>query len=171
MSKAMLKLALAIVLLLGLPSAVLAATPAGAAQPSGPATKSGAVATLVPATGGLPYAEPTNWSQRPAGFSTNAEQAVAIAKATSQMQSLHHREHPLRFIPFVWEQQYWEVKFAYRNVDVAAVDISAAGHVEAVWEGVQVGATYTRGHYGGIFDNPWVLIPFCLLFLLPFIDR
>ena len=164
MSKAMLKLAFAVVLLLGLPSAALAAPPAPtpAAGGSGRHPHPGDRRAAAGAAHDLDAA--------PAGFTTNAEQAVAIAKATSQMQSLHRREHPLRFTPLVWEQQYWEVKFNYRGRDVAAVDISRTGHVQAVWQGVQVGATYTRGHYGGIFDNPWVLIPFCLLFLLPFGD-
>ena len=28
---------------------------------------------------------------------------------------------------------------------------------------------YARGHYGQIFDNPWVLASFTAMFLLPFL--
>ncbi len=106
----------------------------------------------------------------PPGFTTTAAQAQAIAEATSTMQSLHRRYHPLFVEPLVWKDQYWAVNFAYGQKIVAEADLSRSGRVIKVWTGPQAEAGYTRGHYAPIFDSPWVVVPFSLLFLIPFVN-
>ncbi len=119
---------------------------------------------------GLPYWAPGVWNLRPIGFSTDAEQAIAIAKATPTMQALHRRDHPLLFQPLLWGLQRWEVQFQYRGTIIANVLISPAGRVLHVYVGGPSTAVYARGHFGGLFDSWWVVLPFGLLFLVPFLD-
>ncbi len=107
---------------------------------------------------------------QPPGFTTNAGQAAAAAKATPTMQALHRREHPLDVEVFLWAGRRWYVDFSYRGELVAEADISPAGHVAAVWTGPLARAVYARGHFAPLFSSPWVLIPFSLLFLVPFLD-
>ena len=39
-----------------------------------------------------------------------------------------------------------------------------------MWTGPLARAVYARGHFAPLFSSPWVLIPFSLLFLVPFLD-
>jgi hypothetical protein len=71
----------------------------------------------------------------------------------------------------LWSGQNWIVFFAYRAQVIAAVDVSPAGHVTAVWTGPLALAPYAHGHYSPLFDSIWVMVPFSLLFLLPFVAR
>ena len=123
------------------------------------------------ATGvGLPLVPADAAATLPPGFTVNAAQAVAAAEATPTMQALHRRQHPLEVQPFVWAGRRWYVDFSYRGELVAEVDVSPAGHVAAVWTGPLARAVYARGHFAPLFSSPWVLVPFSLLFLVPFLD-
>ena len=53
---------------------------------------------------------------------------------------------------------------------VAEVDVGARGGVSAVFTGPQAQSYLARGHHGNLFDSPWVVLPFALLFLVPFVD-
>ena len=117
-----------------------------------------------------PIAPASSATIPPPGFTSSAAQAVAAAKATSQMQALHAREHPLDFRPMIWAERRWFVEFFYQRRLVAEVDVSSAGRVTAVWTGPLALATYAHGHFAPLFDSPWVLVPFSLLFLLVFVD-
>jgi hypothetical protein len=129
-----------------------------------------AQAPQAPTPLGLPLAAPASDVVPPPGFQTNARQALAIAEATPTVRRLR-REHPdLRAHAYVWGSYRWEVDFGLPKKDLAEVDVSGAGAVVAVWTGLQVDSYFARGHFGGLFDSPWVLIPFCLLFVLPFVD-
>jgi len=114
----------------------------------------------------------STWKIVPPGFSTDAAQAVAAAKATRSMQAIHRREHPLRIFASVWVEkpQHWQLDFTYRDRRVAEVDVSPRGRVIAVWTGPQVVAPYARGHYAPLFDSWWIVVPFSAAFLLPFLD-
>lgn len=115
---------------------------------------------------------PPSDTVRPPGFSTDALQAIAAAKRTPQMQALHRREHPLVFEPNVWVYvpRHWFIQFAYHGKTVAEVDVSPAGRVQGVWTGPLAIASYAHGHYAPIFDSWWIVVPFSLIFLLPFLD-
>lgn len=118
---------------------------------------------------GLPLTSPATATQPPPGFTSNALQAEAAAKASPQMQALHRRERPLRIDPLIWSGRRWFVDFSYRGRIVAEADVDPAGNLLAVWIGPYATAVYTHGHYAPIFDSPWVVIPFSLAFLLPFL--
>src|SRR5947209_5734927 len=108
----------------------------------------------------------------PPGFSTNVNQAISLAEATPEMQALHRHEHPLQIKPALWvfNPSHWYIQFAYRGKTVAEVDVSPSGRVEGVWTGPEAVAPWAHGNYAPQFDLWWVVVPFALLFILPFID-
>ena len=119
---------------------------------------------------GLPLAPVYAAATVPPGFTTNTQQAVAAAEATTTMRALHRREHPLDVQAYVWNGRRWYIDFSYRGTLVAEVDVSRAGHVATVWTGPLARAVYARGHFAPLFSSPWVLVPFSLMFLVPFLD-
>jgi hypothetical protein len=108
----------------------------------------------------------------PPGFSSNANQAIAAAKATPAMQAIHRREHPLQITPAVWvyPPAHWFIDFSYRGKVVAEVDVSPKGRVEGVWTGAAAITPYAHGNYSPLFDAWWVVVPFAVMFVLPFLD-
>lgn len=108
----------------------------------------------------------------PTGFSTDGAQALAAAEHNPTMLALHKREHPLHIGLGVWRinSEAWRIQFSYRNQIVAEVAVSRSGHVTNVWTGALARASWARGHYAPIFDSPWVIVPFSVLFLMPFFD-
>ncbi|HEY5317507.1 MAG TPA: hypothetical protein VIJ20_05970, partial [Solirubrobacteraceae bacterium] len=152
--------ALVIALLLCLPGAALA----GSSSPSSPSTSSasGGVALLL--TG------PPSATTPPAGFSTDSRQAIKAAEANATMDSIHAREHPLSIEVWVYGGENWFVDFAYRGKRVAEVVETPSARVTHVWTGPLAVAIYARGDFAPLFGSAWILIPFSLLFLLPFLD-
>ena len=114
---------------------------------------------------GIPYQGYT-----PPGFTSTGTQAVAAAESSATMLALHRHMHPLFVKPLVSKGRIWAVDFAYGPRIVAEVDETRDAHVTRVWTGPQAAAAWARGHYAPIFDSPWVVIPFALLFLVPFLD-
>ena len=106
----------------------------------------------------------------PPHFSTSATDALAIAKSTPRMRSLHRRDHPLFVQVSIWGTHFWMVDFSYHRKLVGEVDVGRTGRVLSVWTGPLVLAVYARGHYAPVFDSWWVVVPSALLFLLPFLD-
>ncbi len=104
------------------------------------------------------------------GFTTDAEQAIHAAEATPQMQAIHRRHHPLTVIPVIYQGPHWGIDFIKGQSTLAEVDVSPSGHVTEVNPGPLAIAPYTRGHYAPMFDSPWVVVTFSLLFLVPFLD-
>jgi hypothetical protein len=134
-------------------AALLLAVPAVAGAASGSSPKAAADVQL-----GLPIVQPRSMNDTPPGFSSTAE--------------LHRRQHPLIVAPYVWQfsHAYWYITFAYHGRIVAEADVSPAGKVWGVWTGPQAIAPYAHGDYAPLFSNWWVLVPFSVLFLLPFLD-
>ncbi len=121
---------------------------------------------------GTPMARVLSNSSVPEHFSSSAEQAMKVAEGNSAIQSVHRRMHPLRVTPFVWRSvhPYWYVVFTYHGLIVADAAISPAGKLIGAWTGPEARAPYTHGHYPSILDSWLVLLPFSLLFLVPFFD-
>lgn len=186
MTRVLLRLLVASAILLAAPAAASANSAGGRVTldlPSGPAgvyvnSHSGEHLGLAPPTLhptasqpiGLPFWTPPTWNLRPIGFTTDADQAILIAESNPTMQAIHRQYHPLQYEPLVWELAHWEIWFQYHGKTVAAVVISPSGHVTEVYTGGPATAIYARGHFGGMFDSWWIVIPFGLLFLVPFMD-
>ena len=130
---------------------------------------------LAPAAGAstgisVPLTSPKSMTTVPPGFASDARQAIDAAKATSAMQALHRREHPLGYTAQVTTGLSGSSTSTTTARRVAEVDVNSVGQVTNVWTGPLAIAQYARGHYAPIFDSPWVVVPFALLFLVPFLD-
>lgn len=119
---------------------------------------------------GLPIYEVQSEAWVPPGFSSDAVQAIRASERNRQMLALHARQHPLRVIPRLWLGRGWLVDFYYRGRIAAEVSLTRAGRVSGVWTGPLAGALYARGDFATEFGVWWVLVPFSVLFLLPFLD-
>jgi hypothetical protein len=119
---------------------------------------------------GLPIYFVKSEAWRPPGFSTTGLQAVQAAKTDSKMLAIHAREHPLQYSVNLWLGRDWVLYFYYRHNLAAEVDVSKTGHVVGVWTGPEAAAPYTRGDFATPFGVWWVVIPFSLLFLVPFLN-
>jgi hypothetical protein len=115
----------------------------------------------------VPLYPASHASEVPAGFTTSAGQALAIAKRTPEMQALHRTHHPLTYLVLYTPRTHWEVDFWYHGQPQASVSISPAGKPFAIYRGPLVLGLYARGHYSETFDNPWVWVPLGLAFLFP----
>jgi hypothetical protein len=151
--------AVVLALLLGVPGAALA-------RP----TVTFHVTSTANAGVALPIAAPPSPTTPPAGFASNARQAIKAAELNPTMLALHAREHPLSIEVWVWSGANWFVDFSYRGKRVAEVVETASARVTTVWTGPLAVAVYARGDFAPLFGSAWVLVPFSLLFLLPFLD-
>ena len=123
-----------------------------------------------PTNDGLPEWHVTTLTVAPPGFSTTALEAMHAAEATPTMQGVHRRQHPLTVVPLDFEGQHWMVDFYYQRHLVAEAEVTSTGRVTGVYTGPVAIAVYARGHFLPLFDSPWVVGVFSLLFLLPFVD-
>ena len=117
-----------------------------------------------------PVALPESETVPPPGFRTSARQAIAIGDRVPKMRALR-RSHPnLDATAWVWGGWRWELDYMADGRVFAEVDVGARGGVLAVFTGPQAQSYLARGHQGNLFDSPWVVLPFALLFLVPFVD-
>lgn len=117
-----------------------------------------------------PLALPESETVPPPGFRTSAREAIAIGDRVPRVRALR-RSHPdLEATAWVWGGWRWELDYAADDRIVAEVDVSSRGAVVAVFTGPQAQSYLARGHQGKLFDSPWVVLPFALLFLVPFVD-
>lgn len=144
--------------------------------------------TASPAGAGLPAASPVSpqifaprsLSVPPPTFTANARQAIRAASATGAARRARAR-HPdivarayisplaLRSGSFY----HWEVYFSAGKRALVEVDLDRAAHVLEVQTAPDVGWTLLRGYpgvLGGRLNAPYIWLPLCLLFLLPFVD-
>ncbi|MEA2668302.1 MAG: hypothetical protein QOJ33_1236 [Chloroflexota bacterium] len=106
-------------------------------------------------------------SVKPPGFEVTAGQAVQAAKTSPKMQAIHRLHHPLQFRVFVLIRSHYEVYFFFHGKIIGDVLVWRDGRRGPTYTGPLTVAFYGRGHYGDIFDSPFVFLPFGLLFLLP----
>jgi hypothetical protein len=121
---------------------------------------------------GIPVAPPASMTERPPGFRTTAEQAIAIAKRQPEVQQVL-REHPRAIFDVkVFGNWRWQVDVAAKNGERALVDVDVSpyGNVIDVWTGISASTYLSRGNFDATMRQPWVWLVFGLLFLAPFID-
>ncbi len=134
------------------PAAASAATSAGARPP----------ADVEP-----PIFRVYNLDRVPAGFKITPRHALAIAETAPKLDAIHRAHHPLQWVVDVWGVNHYEIYFLYHGKPLADQIVSADGHLGPTFTGGLILGIYARGHYGQVFDSPWVLVPFTLMFLLP----
>jgi len=131
-----------------------------------PATASAAAGGPPPDVA-APFFSLGNVDQIPPGFSITPERAIKIAESTPRMQAIHRAHHPLRIDPVLWVRNHYEIEFFFNGKAIADQTVGPTGKIGPFYSGPLIGALYARGHYGDIFDSPWVLASFTFMFLLP----
>ncbi len=131
-----------------------------------PATASAAAASPPPDVA-APLFSITNLNQVPPGFAITPSKAIAIAESSPKMRAIHRAHHPLRIDPILWVRSHYEIQFFYKGKAIADQVVTAGGRLGPLYTGALIDTLYARGHYGDIFDSPWVLGSFTFMFLLP----
>ena len=103
-------------------------------------------------------------------------QVEVIASRTGTFKE-QRRENPGTSVSAVkkaagsWEVSLYSKGKVPKQVALAKVD--SAGQVTEVWSGFQVAWSMARGYpgaFGRSINSPWIWIPLCIAFLLPFFD-
>jgi hypothetical protein len=115
----------------------------------------------------VPLFPATNENLVPPGFKIDPAQALAVAKTSPEILAIHRAHHPLGYAVYVWVKWHYEVYFFFHHKLIADQIVTADGKLGQTYTGPLILGVYARGHYGGAFDSPWVLLSFGLMFLLP----
>ena len=108
-------------------------------------------------------------SVTPPGFRVSAQRALEVAKTSPTMLAIHRKHHPLQIRVYALVRQHYEVYFFFGSKIVGDVLVGRDGRRGPTYTGPLTLASYGRGHYGDVFDSPWVFLPFGLLFLVPLV--
>jgi Glycosyltransferase family 87 len=119
--------------------------------------------------------QPSSQSQPPRGYERSAREVVRIAKRARKVgQETRDRGRRLRPTAYTRGPGRWQVSFFDRGDEVVQVRVDdATGVVLQQWRGPQVAWTMARGYEGAFgrkLNAPYVWIPLCFLFLVPFVD-
>jgi hypothetical protein len=116
---------------------------------------------------------PESQTEPPRFFERTANEAERIAARAEKVRSARE-EGPLDPTAYTRGAGRWQVSFFRDGDEVVQVLLDdRSGAVLEQWEGDQVAWRMARGYSGAFgrkLNAPWVWIPLCLLFLLPFID-
>jgi hypothetical protein len=142
------------------PALASAAAPTISAPPADASAVTDVGISLVPAP---------SLTLTPRGFQIDAQQAIAVAETSPTMLAIHRVHHPLRYEVFLWVGSHYEVYFFFHGKLIGDVIVTPVGRLGPTYTGPEMLGVWARGHYGLIFDKPWVWIPFGLMFLVPLI--
>src|SRR5439155_11044838 len=109
-----------------------------------------------------------------AHYQRRSDQAIAIADRTKQVRA-EGRKHPgLKPTAYARGAGHWQVSyFAGDKELVQTLVYRPTGKVLEAWTGVQVAWQMARGYpgdFGRHVNAPYIWLPLCALFLLPFVD-
>ena len=112
-------------------------------------------------------------SVAPAGMRLTAEQAIERADRTRAARTLRAEHSDTEAVPFVHEpitRRRWTIAYTGAGDYTEVVIDDRSGAVAAVWSGAQAEGEVGRPDVAGVLFRPYVWLPLCLLFLLPFVD-
>jgi hypothetical protein len=116
---------------------------------------------------------PESQTEPPRFFERSANEAERIAARAEKVRSARE-DGPLDPTAYTRGAGRWQVSFFRDDDEVVQVLLDdRSGAVLEQWDGDQVAWRMARGYSGAFgrkLNAPWVWIPLCLLFLLPFID-
>ena len=118
--------------------------------------------------------QPPSQTKPPRSFRLSAKQVIAIAARTSKVRAERRQGPGLRPTAYTKGTGTWQVSWfrgGKERVQVLVDDRS--GTVLEQWSGYQVAWTMARGYpgaFGRKLSAPYIWIPLCVLFVLPFFD-
>jgi hypothetical protein len=136
-----------------------------------------ALVLITPAPAALAAPElrtPSSQTIPPKGYELSAKEAIRIASTSDTVRRERRRHDDFRPAAYMRGPDRWQVSWfdGDREVAQARVDDSLGVVLEA-WTGYQVAWSMARGYEGAFgrkLNAPYVWIPLCVLFLLPFLD-
>jgi hypothetical protein len=125
-----------------------------------------------------PIERPHSRTRPPAGFELSARQAIAIANRAEAVRDERAESpgmHPVAFErgPDEWQVSYYTGSGTARTEVAQAIIDARTGELLGAWHDTQLHDPLARGYSGAIAQKvnaPYVWLPLCLLFLIPFFD-
>jgi len=116
-------------------------------------------------------------SKTPTGFDLSGRQAIAVAHTAGAVQDERGQSPSMYPIVFVrgdeWQVSYFTGPAANRTEVAVAIIDGRTGEILGAWHDEQLHDPLARGYSGAIAQKvnaPYVWLPLCLLFLVPFFD-
>lgn len=116
----------------------------------------------------------------PEHFTITARQAIAIANRDSRIRGVlakHPAAEPLAHLSALrlapGSFYHWDIQYRLRGKPIAEAEVGPTGVLYEVTTGIDVGWPLLKGYPGVLgraLNRPYIWLPLCLLFLLPFFD-
>ena len=120
-----------------------------------------------------PLRVPESQVAPPPSYERSAREVKRVAAAAQKVLEAR-RDGPLRPTAYTRGPGRWQVSFFRGDREVVQVYVDdATGQVTEQWAGHQVSWRMARGYdgaFGRKLNAPYIWIPLCLLFLVPFVD-
>jgi hypothetical protein len=121
------------------------------------------------------WTTPSSMTQPPPGKRLNLKTVLAKGEATTTVKAMRRKHPNLRALGYLdTSTGNWLIRYVIPDKELVEVDIEdATGHVTNVWTGPQVLWGMARGvpgAFGRKVNAPYIWLPLCLFFLVPFID-
>jgi hypothetical protein len=124
-----------------------------------------------------PLVAPDSIRKVPPGHRLSASQAVAVAEQTDAVSDEREENPAIRPVAYLRGPDRWQVDYVApgeeRRVVALVVVDDRSGVVVEAWDDHQVATELARGYEGAIAQKvnaPYIWLPLCLLFILPFLD-
>jgi hypothetical protein len=124
-----------------------------------------------------PLVRPSSQRVPPPGFELNARQAIGIADGAGAVRDERAESPTMRPVALErggdWQVSYSTGSGAGRTEVAMAVVDDESGDVLGAWHDHQLHTPLARGYSGAVAQKvnaPYVWLPLCLLFLIPFVD-
>ena len=118
--------------------------------------------------------QPPSLTKPPPFHALSANRAKAIARADAKVRAEVRAHGPMSAYAYLDGPLRWQISFFRAGKERAQVIVDdPSGAVVESWTGWQVPWKMARGYsgqFGGKLNAPYVWLPLCLLFLLPFVD-
>jgi hypothetical protein len=116
---------------------------------------------------------PRSETEPPRFFERSAQEVERIAAGAEKVREAR-RDGPLEPTAYTKGTGRWQVSFFRNKEEVVQVQVDdRSGAVLEQWSGDQVAWTMARGYAGAFgrkLNAPYVWLPLCVLFLVPFVD-
>jgi hypothetical protein len=117
---------------------------------------------------------PPSTTEPPAGYARTAQQVIRIGDGIEKVRGERRRRGRLTSAAYTAGLRRWQVSYFQGGKERAQVSIDDRdGAVLEAWTGPQVAWKMARGYEGAFgrkLNAPYVWLPLCALFLLPFVD-